>query len=1837
MNGNAGNSQPVDLARGVHAPKAFTLQDEVESRKIWFYECQLRWLNFEMFRGVTEVVPEFDPDPDPFPDRRIDLISKPASAEAPLGSRATTVGKVYREDGQPVWTPDEVTRRDALRDLIGKNQNWLGYQSGQKLAEKLAGLKEKYEKSRFSSQSDLDSELNIFGRRHPRRDMGSSDNRILGSMGRAISRATLAELKPWLIPELYNAKNKDSGRIENWIGNLEAFIGNFEADLGIAIGGTAGQPIPFDPLEVKVYRAWIRLMIEASSTRNLAASLKARMLTQVKNPADDSFTYFYEINIKTNGYPMGPVDKFPFSESVKYWIGVVRSALGEVYVNKPNADMGLCQIMRTIYLLGALPSALGSELPWRKRKAPDAEFKAFFDKKREEAALKDDATLDRFENARTKLEVILGESAANPHSASPAFSPLAQEVMRQAIHAFKFWMDEPLRVSTRDKLLKARSDTGIVTNKHEMKAEMEYWSENHYIMFASSEFLAGQLWKADEFQPGKEFLDPNSKLGILSGEARMARGKARILKWLNNRLMFGWTEFNSSGYYREHFWSLLNLTDFSLDSEVRDKAALALDLLLFDVARFQHKGTMGAAGGRSQFGSKGSGWSNAAGDLVEIFFGTRGIFLDADGQIGSCVSTTTYRAPEVLLEIGTNPPATPFTDRSRVSVTFEEAPKYGIGYSKESDQKDSMMEGYAPKRARHYPFLDAVNQEIARTHTGYGATEDDTVFWWELSAFYNKQIVRNTFSVVNAFGLTECQAFHGALPLLIKLVATYEKVKHRALVGGIVGTFVGGAIGAAAGAGSAAGIAVGAAEGLAEALGEAIFSDDDLLRNLEEAASDDLSVLLEGSTRTRANILSFRSRDIMLSSIQNFRAGQLNFQSSVCQASLNPSVNVLITAGLEDFDISELVAGIAGSALGAALGAALNIATGGIGAYLTVTLGALGAFGANAANDLLLKHQDLGVVDDVDGPGWWTGSWALPMVVQHDSAAILACDFHAIQNLLAQSGSHAWFPKAGFDLVDEMRTSAYDDADFPLLDIGGIGPKGFWLFGKMIDPPSGSKPAGESREAYIGVFSNQRPEWLTQDSDFYERRIKSIARKTIKEKLDAIVELLSELEDDDLLGNIGKDTIKSAVDRAVNDTLKPNMNRDDWLNAAKEELGKVTDILVQARVDKANELAELEIDLKTQQRIWPDPLPQDYFKERDWYVEGKNIWIMQVGSREEFGDFQNFKDRVSSARIHLDDSGDMECSYDIPRAGGGSERLTLAYGDGGRFSLDGGSLQTDFYPRFENPFVRGGRVEWGQREYVIEYKGKSLLHDFSDFSKPLRPEKLRFDSKDRNTIKGLVIFLKTEDEEMDDFTVAKADVAIGCDRVTRDQVIAAGPTEENADHDAEWIFFDFPSLRNEDMTVSVSHPASSKGDDTPHWKMSFSLRALMGDRTVRQCSLSYSSFDFEDEKRTSTPFPFSVSMSEWRPWKKVQDSKRPSFWMIASRPDFTKVYYDYHDLVVVDPSDRLWHRRLMSCETAETGWFPVPASGGTAPDLSALFIASAVTVQPKSLFLFVQSQGTLFVSWPSQSGDWSNGWKTLSVSIYPDGFLGLPDRTARPIPIALALLSPVVTVPSSLSPDGAELFVLAADGNIYSHPDWRPGDTNLWRKIDVSGFSPLHGAEFVVVGDFLFVVGNDRALWATTLDHSVLHRVASWEKVSVPGIGINRFTATCENGVCQIMIATTSRGIFATSYGDGSPPAWVELNLPRVPVSLAAPLTSTVLSAGQARFFTTGTDGRIYTIGWESTAGWHAGLQWSAVEPDSQSFAPRIGGRMAVISRVNGQVELFAQDADDELFKAWWS
>ncbi len=375
------------------------------------------------------------------------------------------------------------------------------------------------------------------------------------------------------------------------------------------------------------------------------------------------------------------------------------------------------------------------------------------------------------------------------------------------------------------------------------------------------------------------------------------------------------------------------------------------------------------------------------------------------------------------------------------------------------------------------------------------------------------------------------------------------------------------------------------------------------------------------------------------------------------------------------------------------------------------------------------------------------------------------------------------------------------------------------------------------------MFSNQRPEWLTKESDPYEEKLEDVADPEAKR--DKIDDKLDDLEDKDDVGYGGRQVIEVVVTRAVSATYRHDLRHDLWLQAVERELDGVRAHEIVNHRTEIKELAGLYIELADQERIWKEPIP-DLFADRDWYVDGKNVWILQVGSKAEFGSFEAFMDRVSAARIHLDDAGDLECTYDIPKPDGSSDRLRLDYGER-EFELNGHGFETGLYPRFENPFVRGGRVEWGQREYCLEWAGKSLLHDYADGAHPVRLEGPKEELGDAETIKALAIFLRTR-EDMDAFTVATAAVEVGCRQLTSDEVVAAGPVEKGIQHDCEWIFLDASAPRSPDMTLTISHPPGREDDD-PEWQATYTLRALMGDHAVRDCAVSIPGVRFAGEAR----------------------------------------------------------------------------------------------------------------------------------------------------------------------------------------------------------------------------------------------------------------------------------------------------------------------------------------------------------------------------------------------------
>jgi hypothetical protein len=240
------------------------------------------------------------------------------------------------------------------------------------------------------------------------------------------------------------------------------------------------------------------------------------------------------------------------------------------------------------------------------------------------------------------------------HGTSPAIPQDLRDRFERALLGFRYWIDEP------------NPDAQV------------FWSENHYLMYATAEYLAGQRWPTATFG--------NSGL---TGDQHRQKALPRLRRWLRERLRFGYSEWHSPVYYPHDVAPLLNLIDFAQDAELRARAAMALDLLIFDLARLTHRGSFGLTAGRVYEEHKVSGRAQSIADLIELLFGTRGGWQFAGSTAATTFATSrAYRAPHALLAIGVDKDVARSIDRARVGLRFSEAAGEGVGFQ---DLEDGLL------------------------------------------------------------------------------------------------------------------------------------------------------------------------------------------------------------------------------------------------------------------------------------------------------------------------------------------------------------------------------------------------------------------------------------------------------------------------------------------------------------------------------------------------------------------------------------------------------------------------------------------------------------------------------------------------------------------------------------------------------------------------------------------------------------------------------------------------------------------------------------------------------------------------------------------------------------------------------------------------------------------------------------------------------------------------------------------------------------------------------------------------------------------------------------------
>jgi hypothetical protein len=179
---------------------------------------------------------------------------------------------------------------------------------------------------------------------------------------------------------------------------------------------------------------------------------------------------------------------------------------------------------------------------------------------------------------------------------------------------FRYWWDEPGENS------------------------MCYWSENHQILFASAEYLTGQLYQDVVF----------SSSG-LTGAQHMQKARNRMNDWFEMRWNYGFIEYNSEVYYKEDIGALINIIDFVEDEEIVTKARIIMDLLMYDVAVQNIHSMLVSTSGRAYEGNRKGGPNVSLGGATDYFWGSGNKIRS--GMVHGMMYSDKYDLPEVIKEI----------------------------------------------------------------------------------------------------------------------------------------------------------------------------------------------------------------------------------------------------------------------------------------------------------------------------------------------------------------------------------------------------------------------------------------------------------------------------------------------------------------------------------------------------------------------------------------------------------------------------------------------------------------------------------------------------------------------------------------------------------------------------------------------------------------------------------------------------------------------------------------------------------------------------------------------------------------------------------------------------------------------------------------------------------------------------------------------------------------------------------------------------------------------------------------------------------------------------------
>lgn len=268
--------------------------------------------------------------------------------------------------------------------------------------------------------------------------------------------------------------------------------------------------------------------------------------------------------------------------------------------------------------------------------------------------------------------------------------------IRDALVDFKMWFTEP-------------TPEGMIDNSY-------YWTENHQVLFHTIEYLVGQ-----------EMPDTPLSTDRRTGAEHRDIARERLMRWLEQRSRFGFAEWHSNVYYQKDVTPLLTLIEFAGDEDLRARATMVLDVLLYDMATHTMRGAFGSTHGRSYKKDKMTSRHDDTWGGVKLLFDQTDIPYQSSGHPDATLLARAkhYRMPEVVRRIAQSSES--FTERERMSLPID------LDGPVEPD----------PVAPYGFDFDDRENLDV----------------WWGIGALTAWPVAPLTLEVFEQYNLWETEAF----------------------------------------------------------------------------------------------------------------------------------------------------------------------------------------------------------------------------------------------------------------------------------------------------------------------------------------------------------------------------------------------------------------------------------------------------------------------------------------------------------------------------------------------------------------------------------------------------------------------------------------------------------------------------------------------------------------------------------------------------------------------------------------------------------------------------------------------------------------------------------------------------------------------------------------------------------------------------------------------------------------------------------------------------------------------------------------------------------------------